>query len=121
MHEREYKRLRSIIEADYRKKLEALDLIYGMAGRSNGNSSSSSGTPIKGELAQAVVSAIQQTTSNFNVRDIEQTLKVTNPAMNVKRGSLSNTLKRLEGREVELIEKGSGKRPSTYRKKVRSG
>jgi hypothetical protein len=117
MHEREYKKIRSTIEAEYRKKLDALELIYGMAGK-NGNSSPS---PVKGELAQAVVSSIRQTTVDFNVRDIEQALKIMHPTLMVKRGSLSNTLKRLEGREIELVEKGSGKRPSQYRRKVRTG
>jgi hypothetical protein len=114
MHEREYKRLRTTIEAEYRMKLDALELIYGMAGK-NGHSPSPS--PIKGELAQAVVSAIQQMKDQFSVRDVEQTLKVIYPNLIVNRGSLSNTLKRLEGKELELVVKGAGKRPSSYRRR----
>jgi hypothetical protein len=117
MHEREYRRLRATIEADYRKKLDALELIYGMAGK-NG---ASSPALVKGVLAQAVVTAIQQAKGDFSVRDIEDTLKVIYPNLVSKRASLSNTLKRLEGREIELVEKGSGKRASKYRRKARMG
>ncbi|MGC2330906.1 MAG: hypothetical protein WA581_05605 [Candidatus Acidiferrales bacterium] len=120
MHEREYKRLRLVIEADYRKKIEALDLIYGIAGKATKNGNVSS-TPIKGELAQAVSSVIRQMTTDFNVRDVEKALIASNPSLSVKRGSLSNTLKRFEGKELELLEKGSGKRPSRYRFKTGPG
>jgi hypothetical protein len=118
MHEREYKRLRATIEADYRKKLEALDLIYGMAAR---NGAPSASAPVRGELAQVVASAIQQVKGDFNVRDIEQTLKVAEPGLVVKRASLSNTLKRFVGSEIELVEKGTGKRASRYRRKAKAG
>lgn len=122
MHEREYKRLRATIEADYRKKLDALTLIYSM---SNGSAVPAAGsnrtTLIKGALAQAVVGAISQTSGDFNVRDIEESLKIDHPELKVIRASLSNTLKRLEGKEVELVEKGMGKRPSKYRRRARVG
>ena len=114
MHEREYKRLRATIEAEYRKKLDALDLIYSMAGR---NGTSANAQPAKGELARAVIDAILQTRGDFTVRDIEGTLKVTNPNLQAKRASLSNTLKRLVGNEIELVEQGSGKRASRYRRR----
>jgi hypothetical protein len=118
MHEREFKRIRATIEADYRKKLDALELVYSMAAK---NGASSSAAPVKGKLAQAVVEAIQHTDAQFSARDIETLVSVTRPELAAKRASISNTLKRLEGREIELIEKGSGKRPSTYRRRTRSG
>jgi len=118
MHEREYKRIRSTIEADYRKKLDALELIYSMAAK---NGAPSSATPVKGELAQAVLEALQHQVAEFSPRDIEAVVTTTHPELLAKRASISNTLKRLEGREIELIQKGSGKRPSKYRRRSRPG
>jgi len=120
MHEREYKKLLAVIEADYRKKLDALELIYGMANQ-NGSARNSTSAPVKGKLAQAVVSFVREIATEFNARDLELFLNSTNPDLKAKRVSISNTLKRLEGKEVELIEKGSGKRPSKYRRKNRPG
>jgi len=117
MNDREYARLRATIEADYRRKLDALELIYGMTPKASTAAPSTLAiTPIKGELTQAAIKAVQQAKGEFNIRDIEQLIKVTNGNMDVKRGSLSNILKRLEGKEIEVIEKGSGKRPTKYRR-----
>ena len=119
VHEREYKRLRATIEADYRKKIDALDLIYSMSGGGNGTVTAA-GNRVKGALAQGVVAAISQTTGDFNVRDLEESLRIMYPNLVVKRASLSNTLKRLEGKEIEVVERGAGKRPSKYRRKMRA-
>jgi hypothetical protein len=120
MHEREYKRLRATIEADYRKKIDALDLIYNMAGGSAIPSSNGNRSQVKGALAQGVVAAISQTTGDFNVRDLEESLRIMYPTLPVKRASLSNTLKRLEGKEIEVVERGSGKRASVFRRKMKA-
>lgn len=70
MHKREYKKLRSVIEADYRKKIEALELVYGMAGK---NGASTASSPVRGEPAKAVVAAIQQQTNGeFNVATLRK-------------------------------------------------
>lgn len=118
MKEREYRRLRSEIEADYRRKLEALELIYAIS--NSGAPQAEKPPESKGALAEAVAKAASQMNGNFNVRNIENAIKVFNPvlAANVKRASISNTLKRMEATDLEVVERGSGKRATTYRKRV---
>jgi hypothetical protein len=118
MHEREYKRIRLAIDAEHKKKLEALDLVYSMSAK-NGNAGSS--TRVKGDLAKAIVSAVQQIQGIFNVRAVEDVLRAEHPALAAKRATISNTLKRMEGKEIEQIEKGSGKKASTYRRRAAVG
>lgn len=117
MKEREYKRLRLSIEADYKHKIAALELVYSMSNESGLPSGKSSTS--KGALADAVGKAVSGMTATFNVRQVEEAIRVINPALSntVKRASISNTLKRLEGAELELVERGRGKRATIYRRR----
>lgn len=118
MKEREFKRLRSAIEDEFQRKMDALNLVYKM---SNEDSPKQEKDPAsKGALAEAVGKAVSQMSSNFNVRQIENAIKVFNPvlAANIKRSSISNTLKRMEGTELDVVERGKGKRATIYRRRV---
>jgi hypothetical protein len=117
MHEREYKRLRAEIEADYRKKLEALDLVWSM---SNGATRPGQNISGRGAILLAVRTAVAGLQSTFGPPEVESSIKKNDPALapKIRRASISNVLKKLvdEG-TVEVVEKGQGRQASTYRKK----
>ena len=121
MHEREYLRMKRQIEADYRKKLDALELVWGMAGGSASSSPSTSSDELRrGDLREAIRSAVRDLTGEFRPEDVLDAIRADDEllAALIKPASLSSALKRLaEKGEIELIEAGSGKRPSRYRGK----
>jgi len=119
MNEREYDRLRNEIEAEYHKKIEALELIWRMSNKAPTGLMTNG----RGALLGAVRDAVNQLYATFTIRDVEKVIKQQNAVVgsHVRRASLSNTLKRLvEDGLLELVEKGQGKRPSSYRRKVQA-
>ncbi len=120
MNEREYKRLKSEAEAEYRRKLEAIETVWKMSGGASRNGAEAPSQVFgKGVLLKAVRHTLEEIRGDFTVRDIESRIRIFNPtlAATVRRPSLSSTLKRLEeSHEVELVLAGSGKRPSKYRR-----
>jgi hypothetical protein len=117
VREPEYKRLKRKIEDEYHEKLRALDMVFGMSGGSSAKSGTNGARKSKGAVPQAVRNALQKITGEFSVRDIEQQIKVDDPASNFKRASISSTLKRLVGEEIIMTNEGKGKRGSKYRRK----
>jgi len=118
MNEREYDRLKREIEADYRKKIDALELIWELSGgqRKNGSVHQSSG--IRGSLLKAIQTAVSETNGEFTVRKIEEMIKEKTPEIELKRPSISSSLQRLaEEGEIRVLESGSGKRPTVYARK----
>lgn len=120
MKEREYKALKTEAEAEYRRKLEAIETVWNMSGGASRNGTEVSGQVFgKGVLLKAVRNALEEIRGDFTVRDIESRIRTFNPtlAATLRRPSLSSTLKRLEeSHEVELVLAGSGKRPGKYRR-----
>ncbi len=120
MHEREYKRIRRKIEAEYHEKLKALETIWKLSGGGDSNSAGGQGTPSgKGQLLRLVRHALEDIRGDFTLHTVEERIRLNNPtaASSLKKSSLSSILKRLAGtREIELIQRGSGKRASTFRK-----
>lgn len=121
MNEREYNRLRSEIEGEYRRKLDALDLVWKMANSSRSGTQAAqavNGVVGKGKLLRAVRHALTDLHGDFTLRDVESQIRTVNPtlAATIKRPSLSSALKRLakEG-AIVLVSVGTGKKPSTYR------
>jgi hypothetical protein len=118
MHEREYKRLRKTIEDDYRRKLDALDLIWGIAGSANQDGHEPKTRGRSALLKQAIVDVLPGISGSFNQRDIESKITQLHPgiAATLKRASLSTALKRIaESGKIEVVEKGSGKRATVYK------
>jgi len=121
MNQREYERLKREIQAEYQKKLEALEMIWQMA--QNRNHSTASATTrstselARGFLLSAVKNALQHISGDFSQHIVVQKIAELHPNLSpVKRASVSSALKRLAGgKEIELVEAGSGKRPSVYR------
>lgn len=118
MHEREYNRLRREIEAEYRKKLDALEMVWGMsnASRRSGNETNRTTHARKGALLNIVRSVLPEMQGEFSQRDVLDKVREKNAELDVKRASLSSTLRRLaDDKEIDLLELGAGKRPSRYK------
>jgi len=120
MNLREYQRLKAEAEAEYRRKLEAIEMVWKLSGGDSKNGSNPLETSIgKGSLQQAIRYALQQITSEFTLREVEQQMKIHDPvfAAKVKRPSISGALKRMaDDKEIVVVAAGSGKRASRYRR-----
>lgn len=139
MREKDYVRLKAKIDADYRKNLEALERIWSMArgtppaGHATPGSATYSDTTEKVPppatmepaalsenkaaqgLAKCVRDFVSTTSDSFTIVDVEKA--VINHIPGVRRVSISTALKRFERRGgVVIVEKGSGRRPSRYRR-----
>lgn len=120
MNDREYDRLKKQIEEEYRANLDALERIWRMSKKQNSAAAASNGK--RGSLLVAARQAITQRHGTFNLRDIEEAIKRNNPDLTIRRPSLSSTLLRLvEDGEVEVVERGIGRKASTYRSKPKTG
>lgn len=118
MNEREYNRMKSEIEAEYRRKLDALDLVWKMSNANRNGTQVANPLIGKGQLLKAVRQALPSIRGDFTLHDIENRIRVDNPtlAATLKRPSLSSALKRLvKDGVIALVSVGAGKRPSKYR------
>ena len=119
MNQREYEKLKAEAAAEYRRKLEAIEVVWKMTGGTR-NDSPSDDTPVnKGALQTAIKEAVQFLTGEFTLRDVEKQIGATNSAFaaKIKRASLSSALKRMaEEKEITLVTLGKGKRASKYKR-----
>lgn len=119
MHDREYDRLKKQIEDEYHANLDALERIWKMSKKQGTSSSSSNGK--RGSLLVAARQAVTDKSGTFNIRDIEDLIKKHNPDLMLRRASLSSTLLRLvEDGDLEVVEKGIGRKGSIYRQKLKA-
>jgi hypothetical protein len=120
MKESEYNRLKVEIATDYRRKLEALEMVWKMSGGVSRNDSEAANTIMgKGALLKAVRQSLADMDGDFTLHDVEARIRLNNPSLTtaLKRPSLSSALKRLEkDSEITLVSRGRGKRASIYRK-----
>lgn len=122
MRETEYRKLKQRIEAESRKKLEALELVWKMSGGSNGKAGSQSVAHLegstKGRLVQAIREFLQTTSGEFAISDIRTTLLRDHAELgDVRRQSIATALRRQEKRKViEVITPGKGRTEARYRK-----
>jgi hypothetical protein len=121
MNEREYNRLKQQIENDYKKKLEALDIIWQMAKENvretpvNGKSS----TVKAGTLMGAIRQVLPFVSGEFDINTIIQLVEARRPDIKtpINPTSVSGSLRKLEkANAIVLMEAGAGKRPNRYRK-----
>lgn len=118
MNEREYRRLRREIEEDFRKKTEALDLVWQMAKPSaSGESVSAGGRWSKGMVLDEIRSVLKEMQETFGAKTVMEKVQERNPELaTLKRASFSSALRRLaDEHEIELVTLGAGKRGSVYR------
>ena len=120
MNQREYERLKSQAQAEYRRTIEAIERVWQMSGGATRKGPThGDSTTRKGKIKDAVRQAVAELSGEFSVRDIEKQIQDDDPelAAKIKRPSLSSALKRLEAdEEIVLVTPGSGKRASTYRR-----
>jgi hypothetical protein len=123
MNLREYERLKAKAQADYRRQLEAIETVWKMSGGivENGAKPQQTNGIEKGSYQRVIRIALDTVPKEFTVRDVFNAIKVSNPdfaeSIKDKIPSLSGALKRMEkDKELVLIETGSGKRPSKYRR-----
>lgn len=119
MNQREYDRLRAEANADYRRKLEAIETVWKMSGGSQNGAKASGASIGKGALQQAVTGVLALLPAEFTLRDVEKQIRSTRPELagQIKRPSLSSALKRLaDDEQIVVVVTGRGKRASTYRR-----
>ena len=111
--------MKAEIEADYRHKMEALELVWNMARGANRNGAeAASATLGKGTLLKAVRPILSDLSGDFTLHDVMKKISLSNPSLaaKLKQPSLSSALKRLaEDGVITLVSRGSGKRASIYR------
>lgn len=122
MTEREYQKLKNRIEQECKEKLRALDVVWQLArnASSNGQPEGQQKREItagKGKLLNAIRQALTDIHGRFSIHEVEKGVQGNSPDLIVQRSSISGALKRLaESKEIEIVEAGSGKRPSVYQK-----
>jgi hypothetical protein len=114
MQEREYLRLRREIEERYREDLASLERIWELA---RGPENAGSDGIKRGDLQNAIIRALSQFTSDFTAEQMHAKIKITDPEIGekAKASSVSSSLNRMDGNEIEVVVRGVGRKPSVYR------
>jgi len=120
---KEYERLKADAQAEYRRKLEAIETVWKMSGGQNGVTANSPqfARVGKGTLQEAVRAALPNIGGEFTLRNVYNQIVLDDPLLaeriKDRLPSISSALKRMaDDHELVLVEAGSGKRPSKYRR-----
>jgi len=114
MREREYLRLKRQIEAEYRQKLEALELVWKMSGKVAGRPERIARVALQ-QFVRAFVAEAHD--AEFTVDDVFRYVRQQTPGVTLNRASLSGILQRfVRNGELELVSRGKGSKPSRYRR-----
>jgi len=114
MREREYLRLKRQIEAEYRQKLEALELVWKMSGKVAGRPERIARVALQ-QLVRAFLAEAQG--DEFTVDEVFRYVRQQTPGVVLNRASLSGILQRfVRNGELELVSRGKGSKPSRYRR-----
>lgn len=111
----EYKRLKDSIESEYKKKLEALEMVWHMS-QVQPSEAGNVDEKQKISVSDAIRKVIDGLSGEFSADDVQQGLK--DHGFEIKeRVQITNTLHRLMRiKEIEVARKGVGRTGSTYRK-----
>jgi hypothetical protein len=118
MQEREYLRLRREIQERCRRDLESLDRVWQLSMESGGAKKEETGDGIKrGDLQNAIIRTVGQFEGTFTAEDMHQKIKETEPEIGTKAKatSVSSALNRMDGNEIEVVERGVGRKRSVYK------
>ena len=114
MREREYLRLKRQIEAEYRQKLEALELVWKMSGKVAGRPERIPRVALQ-QLVRAFLDEAHD--DEFTVDEVFKYVRLQTPGVVLNRGSLAGVLQRfVRNGELELVSRGKGSKPSRYRR-----
>ena len=117
MKETEYLRLKRQALIEYHKKLEAIETVWKLAGTPKEKPGAVPAHTKRGGFTQNVRQAIQSMQGNFTLRDVETTLRKTNPGVQIRLPSLSTILLRLSADSViKTVTPGAGRQPTVYAK-----
>jgi hypothetical protein len=114
MREREYLRLKRQIEAEYRQKMEALELVWKMSGKVAGRPERIPRVALQ-QLVRAFLDEAHD--GEFTVDEVFKYVRLQTPGVVLNRASLSGVLQRfVRNGELELVSRGKGSKPSRYRR-----
>jgi hypothetical protein len=114
MREREYLRLKRQIEAEYRQKMEALELVWKMSGKVAGRPERIPRVALQ-QLVRAFLDEAHD--DEFTVDEVFKYVRLQTPGVVLNRASLSGVLQRfVRNGELELVSRGKGSKPSRYRR-----
>ncbi|MBK8232384.1 MAG: hypothetical protein IPK72_17835 [Candidatus Eisenbacteria bacterium] len=128
MRELEYQRLKRQLELDYhraakqledeyRRNIEALDRVMALTSTNRG---ADGRPPVRwGRLFRTIEQEVGRLEKPFVVQDVIDTLALAGvPADQLKLGSISSALRRLEAKgSILIIERGEGRRATRYARK----
>jgi hypothetical protein len=117
VNDREYRRLRQQIEDEYRRKLDALEIVRNLSAGNTISGVSSGEQPIRrGAIDALVRDVVPQISGVFSLNDVMNRIEEAQDApTGIDRSSVSSALKRLTGELLVVVEVGKGKRASRYR------
>jgi hypothetical protein len=116
MDERVYEQIKKDLAAEYRKKLEALDIIW--ASYRDKAKNPTLELDVRASITDLVRQVLPKLGEEFSIWDIKKAIEKTFPEAKgtFRKNSLSGTLTRMQQRgEIEIVRKGSGTLPTTYR------
>lgn len=115
MDEREYKRLKNQIIAEFHEKIRSLETIWKIYSRSQ--ITKKSGHSTHGEITKAVRNSINEIPQTFTPREIKAWIDANVVSVRgVKIPTISTILSRLEYEGfIQMIRRGRGRMPTTYR------
>ncbi len=119
MKESEYNKLKREIEADYKTKLNALELIWKMAGEKKSRKLTSANiTNGKKKLTKCVSEVLEKHSGKFTATMVANWVRESNAAMKeINIPSISNILKRMvDDDEIQVDVFGKGRNPFIYKK-----
>jgi hypothetical protein len=117
MREREYLRLKRQIEAEYRQKMEALELVWKMSGKVAGRPERIPRVALQQLVRAFLDEAHEAHDDEFTVDEVFKYVRLQTPGVVLNRASLSGVLQRfVRNGELELVSRGKGSKPSRYRR-----
>ncbi len=109
------------LESEYKKKIEAIDIVRSLMENDNKTISIEKPpqTSIKNGMATSQIAReiIDRLQGDFSVHDIQKEASNMNPPLEVSKNVLHNVLKKKrEGNQIEVVVAGAGRAPSIYKK-----
>ena len=106
--------LKRLVEAEYRQKIEALELVWKMSGKGIGRPERIPRVGLQ-RFVQAFLD--QRRDDEFSLDEVFNYVRQQTPNIVLNRASLSGVLRRfvLNG-ELQLLSRGRGNKPSRYRR-----
>jgi hypothetical protein len=130
MDQRDYDKLKSKFEEDFRANMEALNRVFAAAKSMNGETKTTTAPDIshdeskeaddsasKGVILTAIRGILAKLSDRFTWRDVKDAAESEHPEIEFKDASVRQAVTRLvETEEVKIAEQGRGRRLTAYRR-----